>query len=244
MEPALKSYKKELEYSYALGAFPTFELLRARPESALAVLVSSAYREEDAPGGGLLELCRKQNIPVEQNDKVFRRLSPKENCFVIGVFRKYACALDSARPHVALVNPGNMGNLGTIVRTMLGFGVKDLAVLEGGVDLFDPKAVRASMGALFRIRFARFQSVGEYLAAFPGRAAYPFMLDGARELDALPPCAGPYTLIFGNEATGLGPEYQSVGQSVVIPCSEEIDSLNLSIAVGIALYAFSGRAGK
>lgn len=241
MEIALKSYKKEFEYSYSFGAFPTVELIKARPESVIKVLVSSSYREEG--GLNLNELCREKGIEVECNDRAFHRISPKENCFVIGVFHKYNCQIESHKPHVALVNPGNMGNLGTIIRTMLGFNVKNLAIIDGGADILDPKAVRASMGALFRINFEYFNDIESYTKKFLQRDIFTFMLDGDYSLDKLPERADvPFTLVFGNEATGLDAKYHDIGKSVVINYSGEIDSFNLSIAVGISLYEFTKKA--
>lgn len=238
MQTGFKPYKKDFDHSYAFGAFPTIELLKARPQEAVKVLVSGAYREDG--GEVLAPLCREAGVELEVNDRLVARLSPKENCFVVGVFKKYGCGLDGKMPHVALANPGNMGNLGTIIRTMLGFGVKDLALIGGGADILDPRSVRASMGAVFGIRFAAYGELDDYAAAFQGRELYPFMLDGEYGLDSLPPRGdGPYTLIFGNEATGLDTRYRTVGHSVVIRHSPKIDSLNLSVAVGIALYEFS-----
>lgn len=238
MQTGFKPYKKDFEYSYAFGAFPAIELVKARPEKVVKVLVSTAYREDG--NMSLTALCRDNGVEVEYNDRLISRLSPKENCFVIGVFNKYTCTLDAEAPHVALVNPGNMGNLGTIIRTMLGFGIKNLAIIGGGADILDPKAVRASMGAVFRIKFAYFDSIGSYTEIIGKRDLYPFMLDGEFTLDALPPREKrPYTLIFGNEAAGLDGRYRGVGHSIVIKHSNEIDSLNLSIAVGIALYQFN-----
>ena len=49
-----------------------------------------------------------------------------------------------------------MGNLGTIMRTMVGFGMEDLAIIRPGVDAYDPKVIRASMGSIFHLRFAYF----------------------------------------------------------------------------------------
>ena len=48
----------------------------------------------------------------------------------------------------------------------------------------------------------------------------------------------PYALVFGNEGSGLPPEFAEMGQAVRIPHNDKIDSLNLSIAVGIGAYAF------
>jgi RNA methyltransferase, TrmH family len=238
MQTVYKPYKKDFEFSYAFGAFPTIELIKSQPQKVVKVLVSSAYREEGAET--LTALCNAEGVELEYNDHIVNRISPKENCFVIGVFNKYVCMLDGAKSHVALANPSNMGNLGTIIRTMLGFGVKDLAIIGGGADILDPKAVRASMGAIFHINFEYFDSIEDYKERFDGRDLYPFMLGGEFALNTLPSREKkPFTLIFGNEATGLDESYRGVGQSVVIKHSNEIDSLNLSIAVGIALYEFT-----
>ena len=129
----------------------------------------------------------------------------------------------------------------TIERTILGFGIKDLAIIGGGADHWNPKAVRASMGAVFRLRIGEFESFDEYLDQFGrGRDIFPFMLDGGR---VLTPSACPktpiYTLVFGNEATGLPPEFQNYGQSLFIAQTGEVDSLNLAVAVSIGTYLFT-----
>ena len=66
------------------------------------------------------------------------------------------------------------------------------------------------------------------------------MLDGAILLnEAARGKRLPYSLIFGNEATGLPAEFARMGQSVMIPQSPDIDSLNLSVAASIAAYVFT-----
>lgn len=238
MQTLFKPYKKEFDHSYSFGAFPTIELIKFRPEKVIKVFASSAYRDEGR--AELDELCCKNGIELEINDKAVSRLSPKENCLVIGAFSKYECELKEEEPHVALQSPSNMGNLGTIIRTMLGFGVHDLAVIGCGAHVLDPKAVRASMGAVFRIRFSHFKTIEEYMKRFNKHELYPFMLDGKWTLDNLPQRSDkPFTLIFGNEAAGLDEHYKNIGKSIVIKHSGEIDSLNLSVAAGIALYEFT-----
>ncbi|MBO4559657.1 MAG: TrmH family RNA methyltransferase, partial [Lachnospiraceae bacterium] len=168
------------------------------------------------------------------------KLSDKENVYVIGVFRKFSCELEAEKRHIVLVNPGNMGNLGTIIRTACGFGYYDLAVIEPAADIFNPKTVRASMGSLFRIRHRKFADFGEYMKQYPGRKLYPFMLDGSCSLhDADAPGSERFSLIFGNEATGLPAEFSGYGQPVRIEQTEFVDSLNLTIAAGIGMYVFA-----
>lgn len=67
-------------------------------------------------------------MPCEVNRKVFNWLSMKENTYVIGVFEKYVTDLSWEESHIVLVNPGDSGNLGTILRTGLGFGFRDYAI--------------------------------------------------------------------------------------------------------------------
>ena len=82
-----------------------------------------------------------------------------------------------------------------------------------------------------------------YRAQHPGHALYPFMLDGSLPLlQARKTAKTPYALVFGNEATGLPASFASLGQPVRIPQSDTIDSLNLSVAVSIAAYAFTQEA--
>ena len=132
------------------------------------------------------------------------------------------------------------GNLGAIQRTMLGFGLKDLAVVRPAADPFDPKTVRASMGALFSLNVRQYDDFETYCAAYPAHALYPLMLDGAAPLaQAAAEKKTPYALVLGNEGAGLPPEFAGYGQAVKIPQSADVDSLNLAVAAAIAVYAFT-----
>ncbi len=232
----IKPYKKDAVYSYTLGAFPTYELILGRPEAVIKVLVHSSYTDTD----GIRALCERNNIPIEINDKLIGKLSDKENCFVIGVFRKYDCRLAEDKPHVVLVNPGNMGNLGTILRTIVGFGVYNIGIILPGADIFNPKTVRASMGALFRLNFQLFKSFDDYRREFGKHEIFTFMINRVNTL-GIRDCPKPklFSLVFGNEAAGLDDSYLKVGTSVMIPQTDDVDSLNLTIAVGIGVYEFT-----
>ena len=155
----------------------------------------------------------------------------------------YRSALGSSGLFIALDSIRDPGNLGTILRACLGFTLPDLAIIRPAADVFDPRVVRASMGALFSMRVALYDSFEEYRAQHPGHALYPFMLDGSLPLpQARKTAKTPYALVFGNEATGLPASFASLGQPVRIPQSDAIDSLNLSVAVSIAAYAFTQEA--
>lgn len=234
MDIKLRPYKKEFEYSYAVGVSPTLELLSHHPAFVLKVVVS-AKSSMNAGVAKIIRLCQTHSISVEVSDRLISRLAGKGNCYAVGVFNKYETAIDPCRSHVVLVGIRDMGNLGTICRTMLGFGMHDLAIIKPAADIFAPKTIRASMGAIFQMNVSYFDSVEGYTKAFTN-TIYSFMTDGQKSL-ADTSFKEPYALIFGSEASGLDKRFHEIGTSVRIPQGDNVDSLNLSVAVGIALYA-------
>ena len=237
--PSLTGYKSDLDYSYAPGIFPAMECLLHRPDRVRRVLVHSSAAGREGVDR-LTALAEKLGVRVEEADRALARISGKENCFAAAVFEKFSDALDPEKPHILLHHPGDSGNAGTILRTALGFGVEDAAMIRPCVDPFDPRTVRASMGSLFQLRLRVYGSTEEYLAEAGERDLYPFMLDASVPLAEVlrRPVRRRRTLIFGNEGRGLPPEFARMGQPVRIESNDRIDSLNLGVAAAIGLYAF------
>ena len=235
--PSLESYSRNLPYSYALGLFPASELMRKRPELAKRLLVSS--KAENSEGlQALRALCDKHHVREENADRVLSRISGKDNCFAAIVFDKFQGELTQGN-HLVLHHPSDKGNLGTMLRTALGFGYTDIAIIRPAADVFDPHVVRASMGAIFGLNVRYYDSFEEYRMEFPAHALYPFMLDASVPLsEGVRNKKTPFALIMGNEGSGLPAEFAQMGQAVRIPHSNDIDSLNLSIAAAIGMYAF------
>lgn len=236
-------YKKEDPVSYLLGATVVMEYLINKPGSVKGVILHPKFNAEETILK-IRDICGRYDIPLSVEEKPFNILSQKENCFVIGIIEKSGDRIEEGN-HVVLVNPSNAGNLGTIIRSQIGFDVTDLAIILPAVDVYDPKTIRASMGALSRIRVETFASFEDYRARFPGNNYYPFMLDGSVRLQDTE-IKAPFSLIMGNEATGLPAEFSGIGQPIRIEHTGGIDSLNLPIATGIGLYhatksTFSGK---
>lgn len=229
----LKKYERDDPHAYTFGVFPTLELLQHRPETVTEVLIhTTGARNEGVTK--IKAICQQIGIRVSVDDKLVERLESRENTYAIGVFEKYEPELKADANHVLLVNPSDMGNLGTAMRTLLGFGCRDLAIIKPAVDIFDPRTIRASMGGLFQVNFSYFDSIDTYQESFTHNL-YPFMTNGEVKLPNARFTA-PYTLVFGSESSGLPDSYRKLGTSITIPQSKAIDSLNLSVAIGIALY--------
>lgn len=238
----LEAYDKALDYSYAPGVFPATECLKNAPGRCLRLLLSS--QSEGSEGAARLrEAALAAGVRVEIADRALERISRKENCFAAMVYRKQEGVFDQAAPHIVLHHPSDSGNMGTILRTALGFGMTNVAVIRPAVDSDDPRVTRASMGAAFSLNVRHFDTFEAYREEFPDRQLFPFMLTGAVTLrEAVSRVSGPFSLIFGNEASGLPDSFAALGISTLIPHSGKIDSLNLAVAAGIGMHAFAQAA--
>ena len=86
----------------------------------------------------------------------------------------------------------------------------------------------------------RYDTFDDYLAAAGEREFYLFRLRNAQPLtDQGLRARAPFSLVFGNEASGLPSELEDFGNGVIIAHNHKIDSLNLAVAAGIGLHAFS-----
>jgi len=148
---------------------------------------------------------------------------------VIGIFRRDALP-QSALPSVglALWHVGDPGNVGTLIRTADALGPAFVALSDGCADPTGPRALRASMGALFRVPLTSF-------ADAPGRRVALVSHGGVvlGEVEFEPPV----TLLLGAEREGLPQEIlEQCETQVTIPLADGAESLNVAAAGAIALY--------
>jgi RNA methyltransferase, TrmH family len=129
------------------------------------------------------------------------------------------------------------GNIGTVLRSALAFGASCVAFGPGCADPHGPKAVRASMGAIFRVALARVSDIAE----LPGAR---IALDAAAEQSLSEVCEGPQeavTLLVGAEREGLPAELLAGSERRArIPIAG--DSLNAAMAATVALYEMTMRS--
>lgn len=229
----IKKYLKKLDYTYAFGVFPTIELLEKRPQNVNKVLINPKINKELEIK--LKDLCAKAHVKYEFSLDHILRIAPKEHTFCIGILEKYKTELEKNTNHVVLVNPSDMGNVGTIIRSMVGFETYNLALIRPAVDVYDPKVIRSSMGSFFHINFEYFDYIEHYLQKHSAQNLYPFVLNGKNQLQNIT-FKKPFSLIFGNEGEGLEHKVASLGESVLIKHTKNIESLNLASSVSIALF--------
>jgi TrmH family RNA methyltransferase len=151
---------------------------------------------------------------------------------VVAVFRRDDLPRGTRPVTLALWHVGDPGNVGTLLRAADAFGA-GLALSDGCADPTGPKAVRASMGSLFRVPLSGFdEPAGRRIALVPdGGIPLP-------ELDS----EGDVVLVLGSERGGLPPEVlERCDERVSIPQPGGGDSLNVALAGAIALNELARR---
>ena len=218
-----------------------------REEEGLCLVYSTTLIREIGRKGALQELWipEGQEVPrglnplkvVTTTKEVIRKVTGlKSASEMVGVFRlpKEAKRLRGDRL-LLLDRVADPGNLGTLTRTALAFGWEGVYFVEGCVDPFNDKALRASRGALFRLPYQK-GSVERALESYPKHQ----LLVADPRGKPVKKTTQPLFLALGNEATGPSERLMEYGQRIAIPISPKMESLNVAVAGGILLYVLGG----
>ena len=200
-------------------------------------LLQNAIRATQQARGEVIEVT--QDILA----KVSRRDNPQA---VVGVFPQAFQTLADVKPGaaqcvVALHRVRDPGNLGAIIRTADSAGCGAVILVGECCDPYSVEAVRATMGSIFAVPLVR-ATEAEFAAWRPG---WPGSVVGtllSAEVDHRQAAyARPALVLMGNEQQGLTPDMAALCDvNVKIPMRGRADSLNLSVATGIMIYAATG----
>ncbi len=154
---------------------------------------------------------------------------------IIAVVKKRVDLDEPGDTVIVLDGVSDAGNVGTIIRTASACGIEDAVILHSCADPFSPKAVRASMGGIFKtnVRILTIEEAKDFLKDFcvvvldmKGQSIFDYE---RKEKTAI---------VVGNEAHGVSTEVRTMAQDVVsLPMAKDgVESLNASVAAGIAMY--------
>ena len=206
-------------------------------DSARHTLIERAIAETLAAQGDVLEVTH------EILEKISRKDNPQ---MVVAVFAQAVRSLHDIDPRtspvwVALEQVRDPGNLGTIIRTADAAGIGGVILVGDCVDPFGVECVRATMGSVFAVPVVRCTRE----AFLADRARWTGSVVGTllsathnhRTVDY----RRPTLILMGTEQSGLTPEIAAAcDTNVKIPMRGRADSLNLSVATGIMIYAAMG----
>jgi TrmH family RNA methyltransferase len=201
------------QYAELASAVPQWTLVEDRALASLSDSVTPA---------GVVGLCRFLDRPVEH-------------------------ALDATRLIAICADVRDPGNAGTVIRCADAAGADGVVLAGHSVDAYNPKTVRASVGSLFHLPLAIEPDPAAAVRAAQAAGLTVLAADGAGEIDldhADELLAAPTAWLFGNEAWGLPAELAELADHRVrIPIHGRAESLNLSTAAALCLYA-SARAQR
>ncbi len=172
--------------------------------------------------------------------QLFDRLSDvqtPQGILAVFPFPSFPAAEDDPAPLILLLDRlRDPGNLGTLLRAAAGAGVNAVYLSPETVDPWNPKAVRAGMGAHFRIPLLPLaaKTLNELRERLPRRVIAS--ATATRPYDAVD-WTGPAALVIGGEAEGVSPETERWGtEEVGIPLVHDVESLNAAVAGAVILF--------
>ena len=189
-----------------------------------------------------------ERFPVEVlADKVFQHVSDTktpQGILCVVKQRKYEIEdlISKENPHfIVLDNLQDPGNLGTIVRTAEGAGVTAVFMSSDCVDIYNPKTIRSTMGALYRMPFVYVEDLRETIHTLKEKniKSYAAHLDGKNTYDKEDYRQGTAFLI-GNEGNGLREEIAQCADTWIrIPMCGQVESLNAAVAATVLMFEVS-----
>lgn len=207
-------------------------------------LVEGAHLVEEAHKAGLLDSVLVLNGEVVSyddvtvvSDSVMKKISSLTNVpKIVGVSRKpmpkgvgeYILMLDRVQ---------DPGNLGTIIRSAVSFGVDTIVLGEGSVSAYNPKVVRASEGMLFHINIIE-ADLKEFIRELKENG-YKIFTTRLKDANELSKCEinDKMAVIVGNEGSGVSDELSSLADDAFyIDMNALCESLNVGVATSIVLY--------
>lgn len=221
---------------------------KAERYNELKFLVEGLHLTQEAYKNNLLELVLstdekllntfKNTKQILVNDAVINKLSTTttpQN--IIGVVKMKKNEFKITDKYIVLDDVNDPGNFGTIIRTSLALGVKDIIVSPNTVDEYNEKTLRATQGAIFKANIIRMNLEEAYQKLQKQNVLIvTTSLDTKQELKDL---AKPekFAIVLGNEARGISDISKMYSdESIIIPLQNDIESLNVAVAFSIVLY--------
>lgn len=226
-----KKFRNELKLFVAEG-------LRLCEEVPPAQVEFGFYTQEflSEPRGRILveRLKNLEEIPAATMEKLSDTQTPQGILLVIK--QKFSMLEEVAAKKIIVALDGvqDPGNVGTILRTAAAF---DCAVilLEGSAEIFNPKVVRSSMGAIFYLPVMT-MTRADFLSAMSSREILAAAVDTTAEIYFRHDFKkNPVAIVFGSEAVGVSKEILDAARKIFIPMSGHAESLNVATSAAIIL---------
>ncbi len=233
-----KSKERKEQKAFVVEGRKMFEEICRDKSRVIKVYFSESYVKEQYAGKALPE------VPYEiVADSVFDAMAETvtpQGVLAIVKMPEYSLEdmITDAGTLVLLENLRDPGNLGTIIRTAEAAGVSGVILSRESVDIYNPKVIRSTMGAVYRVPFLYVDDFLELLQELQRKdvrllAAH---LQGKKTFDKAD-YSGKVGILIGNEANGLSEEASALAnEKVLIPMAGSVESLNAAVAAALLMY--------
>ncbi len=166
------------------------------------------------------------------SQEVMHKIVGEANTKVAALCKRTETEFDTGSTLV-LDNVQDPGNLGTMIRSAKAFGINNIFLGTGTVDLFNAKVLRSMQGVNYHVNI-KSGDISEYLSNSTNQLITTFLDEPSSKFSALDNSSA-FDIMFGNEGHGLNPKFKSYErQNLVLDI--EFESLNVAIAAGIIMY--------
>ena len=235
-----KKYREEENKFIIEGKHLIYECLK----SDYIRKTEKIYVGESFEDNRIINQIEKNNISIEYiSDREFKKISETKSPQGILAILNKKSDIDKPEGNIlfCLDTINDPGNLGTIIRTLWWFGIKDLLLSENSTDPYNSKCIRATQGGIFNINIRENLNLRENLIRIKnsGYEIFLMRLDSKENIfDFRPVTDGKYCFVFGNEANGISDEIKNEKEfrSLKIPSFSECESLNVASSVSVACY--------
>ena len=236
-----KKYR-DIEKKYMIeGIKLVAEAIQEKAPIKQIILCDDCEKNEAIPKDLMYEIAKYECIYV--TEKIFKYLSEVQTPQgIIAIIERnnQDKEIDYTQDIiVALDDVQDPGNLGTILRTVDSIGLTQILVSKGTADAYNPKVVRSTMGAIFRVKIIECEDLKQTLKEIKKHKFKIVVSSLQTENTIYDINYNKKVIIIGNEANGVEKEIQDMAdEKIKIPMIGKTESLNASIATGIILYEY------
>ena len=240
-----KKYR-DIENSYIIEGIKLIKEAIDEKANITQIVMCEEFSDDEVDKDTLFELARHNLINVTKN--VFNLITDvKTPQGIIAVVEKKQNKDANYKEDIiiALDDIQDPGNLGTILRTVDSANLKQVIVSKNTVDVYNPKVVRSTMGAIFRINIVEADDLKEELEKAKSRNYKVMVTSLNAKKNIYDADFNKKVIVIGNEANGVSKEIQDMAdEKVIIPMLGKTESLNASVATSIMVYEYVRRKIK
>ena len=235
-----KKYREEYGEFLVEGIKMIEEAIKEEAKIKQIVVCEDCKNSGGIPKDLLYEIAKYDCIYVAE--KVFTQMTDVSNpqgilAIIDKSVNKEAETDFKAELILVLDNIQDPGNMGTILRTADSINLKQILVSKGSSDVYNPKVVRSTMGAIFRVKVIECEDLVKTIKELKKHKINVYATDLRTDKTIYDVDYKKSAIVIGNEANGVSGEILDVAdQKIKIPMLGETESLNAAVATSIVLY--------